>query len=172
MSRALCLLLMLLVFVTPAAAQTVPAPNPFGLGWGAGFGFSANTRGASIVGEGDAFIDDGGIVRVTHPQNVKPRVLLETHYTFRMMRWPIAIGPTMFIQPGDTLFNAAGGGLIIELGDGPTAMNLIVGVLLDFDVSRLHRDYIDGFVAPTRELIFVQREELQFLIGFAVGRPF
>ena len=170
MTRALCLLFMLLV-VSPAAAQTpAPPPNPFGLGWGGGFGLSANTRGPAIVDEGDAFIDGQGIVRVTHPQNVKSRILLETHYTFRMMSWPVAIGPTMFIQPGETLFNSAGGGLIVELGEGPTAMNIIIGVLLDFDVSRLHRDYIDGFVAPTRELVFVKREELQFLIGFAVGR--
>lgn len=149
-----------------------PAPtNPFGLGWGGGFAFSSNLVGVPLVEEGDAFIDENNIIRITHPRNVKARILLESHYTFRLMGSSVALGPVIFIQPsGVNLFDAAGGGLMLELGEGETSFNLMAGILLDFDVSRLHRDYVDGFKSPTSELVYVRREELQFLVGFAVGR--
>lgn len=152
-----------------AMAQTPPPSAPFGLGWGAGMGFSDQLVGEPIVKQGDAFIDSAGIVRVTREQNVRPRVVLESHYTFRLIG-SLAVGPVMFVQPGESLFDAAGGGLLFELGEGATSFNLIVGALLDFQVSRLHRDYVDGFEAPTGELAFVTKEELQLFVGFVVGR--
>lgn len=163
--------IVLVLVLAPAAAAQDPTPSPFGLGWGGGFAFSSNLVGVPLTDVGDAFIDENGIIRITHPRNVKARILLESHYTFKLPGSPLAVGPVIFLQPsGETLFDAAGGGLLIELGEGSTSFNLIVGVLLDFDVSRLHRDYVDGFKSPTKELVYVQREELQFMIGFTVGR--
>lgn len=169
--RRLILAAAIVFVLAPAAAAQDPTPSPFGLGWGGGFAFSDNLVGVPLVSKGDAFIDENGIIRITHPRNVKARILLESHYTFKIPGSPLAVGPVIFLQPsGETLFDAAGGGLLIELGEGPTSFNLIVGFLLDFDVSRLHRDYVDGFRSPTAELVYVQREELQFLVGFTVGR--
>lgn len=175
--RCLRLVAALVLLLLPAAvmAQEDPDPppppsSPFGLGWGGGFAFSSNLVGVPLVDVGDAFIDEGGIIRITHPRNVKSRILLESHYTFGITG-PLAIGPVIFIQPsGENLFDAAGGGLLIELGEGPTSFNLLIGLLVDFDVSRLHRDYVDGFRSPSPELVFVSREEIQFIVGFAVGR--
>ncbi len=159
------------LLASTAAAQD-PVPNPFGIGWGGGFAFSSNLIGVPLVDPGDAFIDENGIIRITHPRNVKARVLLESHYTFRLAGSPLALGPVIFVQPsGESLFDAAGGGLLLELGEGPTSFNLIVGILIDFDVSRLHRDYVDGFRSPTPDLVYVQREEVQLMIGFAMSMP-
>ena len=145
-------------------------PNPFGLGWGGGFAFSSNLVGVPLVEEGDAFIDENNRIRITHPRNVRSRVLMESHYTFKIAG-PLALGPVIFVQPAlKDVFDAAGGGILIELGEGPTSFNLMIGFLVDFDVSRLHRDYVDGFKSPTAELVFVRREEVQFLVGFTVGR--
>ncbi|HEU01327.1 hypothetical protein LCGC14_0519110 [marine sediment metagenome] len=177
--RALLITLLVLVAV-PAWAQDDPVPeeraelpalpNPFGLGWGAGMGLSDNFIGDPLVEEGDAFIDGNDIVRVTRFRDVKSRLILESHYTFRLINGSLGVGPVMFVQPGGNLFTAAGGGLLFELGEGPTSFNLIIGGLLDFDVTRLHPDYIDGFEAPTSQLAFVTREELQFFVGFVIGR--
>ena len=168
--KRLLLIMLLLGIGSPVLAQDDPVLNPFGLGWGAGFGLSDQLVGEPLVAEGDAFIDSAGIVRVTRERNVRPRVVLESHYTFRLRGGPVAVGPVMFVQPGESLFDAAGGGILFELGEGPTSFNVIIGVLLDFDVTRLHRDYIDGFEAPTDQLVFVTKEELQLFVGFVVGR--
>lgn len=161
-----------LVFVSAVASAQQPPDNPFGMGWGAGMGFSANTIGVPLVEPGGAFIDELGIIRITHPLNVKSRILMESHYTFRVPGSPLGIGPVIMIQPsGDGLFDAAGGGVLIELGEGDRSFNFIVGLLVDFDVSRLHRDYVDGFRSPTAELVFVTREEVQLVVGFAIGLP-
>jgi hypothetical protein len=180
--RALLLIALLAVVAAPATAQDQPPPapppnlldelppNPFGLGWGAGMGLSDNFIGDPLVEEGDAFIDGNDIVRVTRFRDVKSRLILESHYTFRLINGSLGVGPVMFVQPGGNLFTAAGGGLLFELGEGPTSFNLIIGGLLDFDVTRLHPDFIDGFEAPTSQLTFVTREELQFFVGFVVGR--
>ena len=150
--------------------EATPPDNPFGIGWGAGFGLSYQLVGGPLVEEGDVFIDTSKIVHVTREQNVRPRGILESHYTFQGRSWGLAIGPVMFVQPGDSLFDAAGGGLLIELGEGPTSMNLIVGALLDFDVTRLHPDFVSGFPAPTDQLAFLTKEELLLFFGFVIGR--
>ncbi len=162
--------LLLLLAPGVAAQEDDPPASPFGIGWGGGFAFSSNLVGQPLVEPGDAFIDENGIIRITHPRNVKSRILLESHYTFRMTS-EMAIGPVIFIQPsGESLFDAAGGGFLLELGQGETSFNFLVGLLVDFDVSRLHRDYFDGFPSPTSDIVFVSREEVQFIVGFAVGR--
>lgn len=170
MMRGLTVVALILFVGAPSLAQDSEPSNPFGLGWGAGMGFSDQIVGEPLVAEGDAFIDASGIVRVTREQNVRPRVILESHYTFQVRAWALAVGPVMFVQPGDALFDAAGGGLLIELGEGATSMNLIIGALLDFEVTRLHPDYISGFRAPTAQLAFLTKEELQLFVGFVVGR--
>ncbi len=174
MGRFLLTAALVFLLATGVAAQDpdseVP-PSPFGLGWGGGFAFSSNLVGVPLVEEGGAFIDENGIIRITHPQNVKSRVLLESHYTFKLPGSPFALGPVIFLQPsGETVFDAAGGGLLLELGEGDTSFNFLIGLLVDFDVSRLHRDYIDGFRSPTAEIVYVSREEVQFIVGFTVGR--
>lgn len=173
--RALAALLVLLPVL--AAAQPDPTPtaatDPFGWGWGVGAGMSNNLVGRIIVEPGDAFIDANQEVVVTRFQNVRPRMLLESHFTWKLPFFgdSVALGPAMFVQPGgDGLFDAAGGGLMLELGDDDTSFNIIIGALLDFEVSVLHDDYQPRMTAPTDSIVFVQREELQLFVGFAIGR--
>lgn len=159
----------LFIYATTSQAQTPVPASPFGLGWGVGIGWSVNLVGREIVATGDAFVDSGGILRVTRATTARSRLLAEAHYTFSISD-AIGIGPVMFLQPSDAgLFDAAGGGIVIELGGGGQSMNVIIGALLDFDVEQLHQSYIDGFPSPTSAPLHVSREQLQLLIGFVAG---
>ncbi len=161
------------VLAQPEDPPPPPPPagpvSPFGLGWGIGMGFSANLVGRQIVEPGGAFVDASNTVRVTDPSTARSRVLAEAHFTWRVSE-SIAVGPVMFLQPSDAdLFDAAGGGVVVELGSGARSMNIVIGALLDFNVSQLHPAYVDGFPSPTDDLLFVRREQLQLLLGFVVG---
>jgi hypothetical protein len=130
---------------------------------------------APLVPVGGAFIDDLGFVRITEELDARPRLLMESHWTTRCFHARVGCGPAIFVQAAggltEDLFNAAGGGLVIELGSGPTSWNLIVGALLDFSVERLRPEYIHGFPSPTPELIYLTKKEVNYFIGVAMSLP-
>lgn len=169
-------LILTLALMVPAAAvaQDPTPPNPasqFGLGWGVGMGFSSQLVGEALVEPGDATIVDRSVV-VLESSNVKPRFLAESHYTWRL-GGSVGLGPAIWVQPGGNLFDAAGGGAILELGEAGSdwSFNILGGVLLDFSVSHLHFSNREGMrVDPGRELLYVKRKELQLFFGFAAGR--
>ncbi len=187
-SRSMALLVVLLWAAT-AAAQPPPPPRPiplpevpavdptpppdptqFGMGWGVGYGFSSQLVGQPLVEPGDAGLVDGRTV-IFESSNAQARFLAESHYTFRLGD-TVGFGPAMWVQPGGSLFDAAGGGLILELGeaDSDWSFNILGGVLLDFSVSHLHASTPEGRRPPSGEILYVSGKELQLFLGFAVGR--
>jgi len=177
-------LLVALLALTPVLASAQPPPRPaspdptvpspvnqFGLGWGVGMGFSSQLVGEALVEPGNAAIVDRTVI-VLESSNVKPRFLAESHYTWRL-GGGVGLGPAIWVQPGGNLFDAAGGGAIIELGDTGSdwSFNILGGVLLDFSVSHLHFTNREGMRVPAgRELLYTKGKELQIFFGFAAGR--
>ena len=165
---------LIVLFAAPVVAQedpTEPPPEtPFGMGWGVGYGFSSNLRGLPLVEPGDAGLVDGRTVIFTS-SNTKARFLAESHFTWRLGE-SVGLGPAMWIQPGGQLFDAAGGGMILELGEAGSdwSFNVLGGVLMDFDVSHLHASTPEGRRPPGGDILYVTGKELQLFVGFAVGR--
>jgi hypothetical protein len=134
-------------------------------------GFSSQLVGEALVEPGDAMIGDRTVV-VLESSNVKPRFLAESHYTWRLTD-TVGFGPAIWVQPGGNLFDAAGGGAIVELGDRGSdwSFNILGGVLLDFSVSHLAFTNREGMRVPAgTELLYVKQKELQLFFGFAAGR--
>lgn len=172
--RALILLVALLVpgvaFAQPPDPTPPQPPTQFGMGWGVGYGFSSNLRGLPLVEIGDAGLVDGRTV-VFESSNMQARFMAESHFTWRLGE-SVGLGPAIWVQPGGQLFDAAGGGLILELGeaDSPWSFNILGGALWDFSVSHLHASTPEGRRPPAGEILYVKGKELQLFVGFAVGR--
>ena len=151
---------------------TLASSNSFGPGYGALFGFSDNLS-APLVPVDGVHIDAGDVV-ITKEMDARPRILVESHYTFRCFHRLVGCGPAFYVQMAGgvstDLFNAAGGGLVLELGDGPTRFAILLGVILDFGVNRLRPEYIHGFPSPTPELRFLEKKELHAFVGFGFTR--
>lgn len=129
---------------------------------------------APLVPPGGAFIDEDGFVRITEQRDVLPRILVESHYTTRCFGLSMGCGPALVVQLAggatDGLFNAVGGGITFELGDGDTKFQILLGVILDFGVERLRPEYIHGAPSPTDELLYLTKKETHALLAFGFTR--
>ena len=167
MTRMIGLWAILMLVAVPVAAQDEP-PDFTAFGWGLGLAFTDNLKGADLVKEEDVIVDENGILRVQRSSNVRARMVAETHYVFPI--GAIAVGPFIAIEPGDNLIQAAGSGVLVEFGDdtGPT-FNIGIGVMVEFNASRLAEGYESGKPSPTADPQFLIREEATLLIMTTVG---
>lgn len=133
-----------------------------GIDFGVGIAFSADTGTNDRVREAELV---NGIVRVTHSDNVRARLILESHYFFTPMaedgvrRLPIfglentelkktwGWGPFLAVQPSsEQVIDAIGGGVMVGLrkaGEGNDSFNIGLGLLVDLDTRILG----DGILA-------------------------
>jgi hypothetical protein len=131
-----------------------------GIEFGVGIAFSYDLGENRRVKE--ASVVDG-IVRVDRTDDVRARLILESHYLFtpndifgvrnifgventnQRKNW--GVGPFVALQPGsDNIIDAIGAGFMLAMrrpGDGTDSFNIGIGVLYDIDANTLG----DGIVA-------------------------
>ena len=157
-----------------------------GMAFTSDLGDNARVREAQIV---------NGIVRVTRGDDIRARLILESHYfftpegglpiigltnpTYRERREDNAQpmwgwGPFVAIQPGtDNVIDAIGGGLMIGLRRGTTgtdSFNIGIGVLFDLDVQTLGDGILENQPLPAGETEIRYRRRAQS--GFMVMSSF
>ncbi|TZG26438.1 hypothetical protein [Sphingomonas montanisoli] len=131
-------------------------------------------RDASVV---------GGVVRVKNSDNVKARLVLESHYLFtpkvsflglisnryeKQPKW--GFGPFVALQPGsDAVIDAIGAGIMVGFRRSPEAtdsFNIGIGVMYDIDSKVLGDGIEENQPLPPGEIDirYKQREQSGFLV--------
>jgi len=120
-----------------------------------------------------------GIVRVTDKDNVRARIMLESHYFFKPKgsfgltgtsseEW--GYGPFIALQPGtDEIIEAIGfGGMVgFRRGkDSDQSFNIGLGVVYDPNTQTLGPDIIDGQALPMgeTEIRYLEQDQVGLLL--------
>lgn len=153
------------------------------LNFGVGLAVSGDLGARERIG--DAAVDANGIVRVNRKDNVKNRVMLESHYFFCKRECNqgaeparVGWGPMMAIQPGeDEIIDAMAIGFMIGLRRGTSrpgqSFNVAVGAIVDPSVKVLGDEFdenrpapLDGAGAPL-PIRFQERDQWGWMVMFS-----
>lgn len=171
--RRVWLVALLIGIAVPVAAQPTLTPEQVaGWGWGPSIGFVSQNIGADLVSPGGVVVGEDGILRIVKDNNSEPMLLFGTHYILGVIGGKVGIGPGIVIRPGDSLIDAAGGGIVFEFKDAGQAagFSLGVGAIKVFTTSRLATGWEDGALAPPGPIQF--REQGEVFLGFWTGVAF
>jgi len=144
----------------------------FGVGISATFDLGENDRvsAAEVVND---------IVRVTDKDNVRARIMLESHYFFKPEKaFPLTgtesekwgYGPFIALQPGtDEIIESIGFGLMVGFRrdeDSDQSFNIGLGVAYDPNTQTLGADVIDGQPLPAGEtdVRFLEQDQVGLLL--------
>lgn len=170
--------------VMAAKAETKKINKKFAdLSFGVGLGLTGDLGASERVS--DAIVDAGGIVRVNKKDNVRNRVMLESHYFFCKKNCEdgdelatLGWGPFMAIQPGDEeIVDAMGMGFMIGLRRASSrsgqSFNIGIGAVVDPSVKILGDEFaenqpapVDGTGAPL-SIRFQERDQWGWMVLFS-----
>ena len=141
---------------TPAAAGNQQADTGdkntiAGMKFGVGLSFTWDTVDRQRVE--DATVDANGVVRVTKKNDAIARVMLETHYFFKLRgKETTGWGPFVAAQPGsDEIINALGAGFMFgwrRKQDSDESFNLGFGYSVDPATKVLGDEFVENKPAP------------------------
>lgn len=160
----------------PAAAQPVQAAaqntrgNSFGgLDWGVGVSLTIDFPGLNRVKSAELVND---IVRVSHEEDARARIMLESHYFFPTQGKLFGVpggswgyGPFIAIQPGtDHFIEAFALGIMIgfKRGTGNQSFNIGLGIAVDPDTQVLGQGLQPNQPLPPGETAIRYRRESQY----------
>lgn len=132
----------------------------------------------------------GGLVRVTNQDNVRARIMLESHYFFTPKgkvlgfmgitenasvngvvenpKW--GVGPFVAVQPGSNeVIEAIGAGVMVGFrrsGESSNSFNIGIGLAFDPNTKTLGEGIVDGQPLPPGETAvrYLEQEQLGLLI--------
>ena len=159
-----------------------------GIEFGIGMAFTSDLGDHSRIREAQLV---NGIVRVTRGDDIRARLILESHYFFtppgrglpflglvnptaaerkegQQPMW--GVGPFVAIQPGtDNVIDAIGGGIMFGLRrgtEGTDSFNIGAGFLFDLDVQTLGDGILENQPLPAgeTEIRFRRRAQSGFMI--------
>lgn len=129
----------------------------------------------------------GGLVRVTNQDNVRARIMLESHYFFTPAtsflgltknedndgevddpKW--GIGPFVAVQPGSNeIIEAIGAGVMVGFrrnNESSNSFNIGIGIAFDPNTRTLGEGIVDGQPLPPGETAvrYLEQEQLGLLI--------
>lgn len=148
----------------------------------AGLKFGVGISTTFDIGENDRVSEAeliNGIVRVTDKDNVRARIMLESHYFFEPKgpfrltgttadKW--GYGPFIALQPGtDDIIEAIGFGGMVGFRrskDSNQSFNIGLGVVYDPNTQTLGPDIIDGQPLPVgeTEVRFLEQDQVGILL--------
>jgi hypothetical protein len=151
----------------------------------AGLNFGVGISSTFDLGENDRVTEAelvAGLVRVTNEDNVRARIMLESHYFFAPdddllgianntgagKEW--GIGPFVALQPGtDEIIEAIGMGVMVGFKrsrDSSNSFNIGVGIVYDPNTKTLGPDIINGQPLPPgeTEIRFLEQDQVGLLV--------
>lgn len=163
-----------------AAKEEAEARCDFqGLNWGAGVSVTFDFGGLERISDAEVV---AGIVRVTDEDDVRARIMLESHYFFTPSNGPFGLGkgdwghgPFFALQPGtDEIIEAAAIGWMIGFrqGDSDRSFNIGLGIAVDPNVQTLGDGIERDMPLPAGETAVRYREEAQYGLVLIFSQTF
>ena len=166
-----------------ATEQRSQGKDPEGRSF-AGLNLGVGLSATYDLGENDRVSEAvvvGGLVRVTNQDNVRARIMLESHYFFTPSgnflglentpdspKW--GLGPFVAVQPGSNeIIEAIGAGIMLGFrrnNDSSNSFNIGVGIAFDPNTRTLGAGIVDGQPLPSGETAvrYLEQEQLGLLI--------
>ncbi|MBU1384124.1 MAG: hypothetical protein KJ916_04640 [Alphaproteobacteria bacterium] len=162
-----------------AAAEVENRREFAGLDLGVGISATFDFGGLERINDAEVV---AGVVRVTDEDDVRARIMLESHYFFTGASGPFGVaaedwgwGPFVAIQPGtDEIIEAAALGVMVGFRQKGSArsFNIGLGVAVDPNVQTLGEGVERDMPLPAGETVVRFREEAQYGLVLIFSQSF